>query len=453
MNSTHVMDQAIDNVLNAANEKKIALEVLGFERSSTSINFQKAKMDQFAISETRQIGVRVVDGQNEGVAYTESLAPESLDQIIDEAVNNARVIRKEWIAELSPPIQTAALEGLYNPALDQVTVEQKIAAAKKLESAALGFDPRITGVAYSKFGDSRSKQWIANTKGLRASYAMNSCGAYSFCMAKDGSAVVMDGEQLVTRQFDEPQVSQLATTSARKTLARLGSIRPKTGVYTVVFDSRVAETLVRLLSSYFSAKSVDEKTSPLADKLGKKVFSSQFSMVDDPLTLLAWGTRPFDDEGYPSRKTELVKDGTVSRFLTNSVLARKLNLPHTASASRAPSTDLDVSASNILVQPGKMTLEQMTQADSKVIHVTRLMGMAGYRATSGDFSIPLEGFLYENGKLKAPLKDFLMSGNLLQLFADIEEVGSETLPAHGSVVSPPFLVRNINISGQAEETK
>lgn len=446
---TSQMDNAIDQVLEIARRGGVELEILGFEKADTAISFQKAKMDQFSLSETRQLGVRVIDGKHEGVAYTESLDGGSLEQTVNEARANARAIQHDWIAGLTEAGRLPSLDGLYNAALDEVPVESKIKAAATLQETALSYDARITSVPYSKYGDVRRRQWVANTRGLRGSFALNSCFVYTYCLAKDGDVGVMDGDVAMVRGFEKMNPAAVAKEAARRTIDRIGSTRPQTGRYTVVFDSRTSESLVGMISSYFSAKAVDEKTSPLGGKLGERVFSQEFNLTDDPLTIAAWGARPFDDEGYASRATTLVENGVVKSFLTNSVLARKLGLAHTASASRAPSTDLDVSASNLLVKPGTRSQQELLAADAKVIHITSVKGGAGFRATSGDFSLPVEGFMYENGKRGAPLKDFLMSGNILQLFGSIEAVGNDSLPPTGSIVCPPLLVRDLNISGQS----
>jgi PmbA protein len=177
--SASVMDKAIDIVLETATNQKLDLEVMGVEQLNTSISYQGRKLEKFQFSETRQLGVRLILGKNEGVAYTESLDPESLESVVNEARENARVIQREWISELHAAGKLPELKGIYNPALDDVTTDSKLKAAEELESAALDFDKRITNVAYSKYGDARAQSWIANTKGLRGSYKMNACFAFA----------------------------------------------------------------------------------------------------------------------------------------------------------------------------------------------------------------------------------------------------------------------------------
>ncbi|MGE0525676.1 MAG: TldD/PmbA family protein [Bdellovibrionales bacterium] len=447
--TTFAMSTAIDYLLSRAKSGGLDLEILGHEKKSTAISFQQRKMDQFSFSETRQLGVRILEGKNEGVAYTESLDRESLEEMLAAARANAQMITREMVTELHGDSVLPKLDAIYNPALEQVAVEAKIQAAAELESMALDYDSRITNVAYTRYGDSSFEVCIANTRGLRGSYRTNSCYGYTRCLAQDKEGNVMGAEVSTTRDFARLAPREIARRAAERTLERMGAVRPDTGKYTVVFENRMAENLMELIHEYFSAKAVDEKTSPLTGKLGQKIFASRLTLLDDPFYTTAGGSRPFDEEGYPARPTPLVQEGVVTSFLTNSVLARKLGLPHTASASRSPSTDLDVSVSNVVVQSGTQSLAQLLSADSQVILVTDILGYAGFRATSGDFSLPVEGHLYTGGQRTVALKDFLLSGNILELLGQIEAIGNDVLPPVGNTVSPSLLVRDLNVAGRA----
>src|SRR5690242_13084425 len=125
------MLDAIEFLLDTAAEKKIDAEVLAFKRNSTAISFQQRKLDQFSLSDTQQIGVRVLDGKHEGVAFSESLDSSSLEDMLTAAFDNARAIEKDWISELRGEQKLPAMDGLFNQALLDVTTEQKITAAEK----------------------------------------------------------------------------------------------------------------------------------------------------------------------------------------------------------------------------------------------------------------------------------------------------------------------------------
>ncbi len=441
------VDQAIDFLLSSAQKKKTPVEILANERKTTRVSVSQRKIEQFSFSETRQVGVRVIQGLNEGLAYSEALEPESLESMLDEAIANSQVIKKGFASTLRGAETLPSMDFIYNPRLDNITPEQKITEASKMEAAALDHDQRITNVAYAVYGDVWIRNTIATSSGLRSSFQANSCSAGIMCLAKDGDGNVNAGEITVSRDFDKLGASETAKLAARRTLERLGARRPTTGKYTVVFENRIAEDLVGMIAAYFSAKSIDENTSPLKGKLGQKIFSDALSIIDDPFHKTGTQSRPFDDEGYSGKPLALIENGKVASFLTNSVLAAKMNLPHTAHAARSPSSDLDISPSNLIVKPGTKSAADLLNADRCTILITNVLGTAGFRRASGDFSLPVEGFLYENGKPVHALKDFLISGNILQLFNAVEAVGNDVLMPLGAVICPSLLVRGLNVAG------
>lgn len=442
------MEQAIDHVLNRAQTKKLNVEVLCLEKSVTTISVQARKLDQFSHSETSEIGVRVIDGTFEGVAYSESLEPDSLDQMLQDAFENSRAIRKETVSELHPAGEIPTLDFLYDGHWDEISDDDKIRKAADLEAAALDADPRISGAPYSWYRDGWAKQWIANTQGLKESYQVTSGSLLLSCLANDGESKVSAYESLTARQYHHLDPLAVGRKAAQKALARIGARRPKTGRYSVVFENRAAEALIGLISGYFSAKHVDEKTSPLAGRLGQVVFSQALTLVDDPLLASGVASRPMDDEGYGSSETMLVTKGRLESFLTNSVYAKKMNLPHTAHASRSPETDLTIRPSNVVVECGKYSLRDLLTGEKDMILITSLQGTAGFRETSGDFSIPVEGFLYRQGQPQYALKDFLISGNILQVLSSVEAVGNDVLPPNGTIICPSLRVHDLNVSGE-----
>jgi PmbA protein len=447
---SQIVDQAIDQVLKIGKTQGLQMDVLAVEKKSSTLSFQKRTLNEFSSSETRQMGVRVLNGQNEGLAYTEALDEASLRRLVEEAKSNAQMIAREWMPELSEARNMATLDGLYDAESETLSMDAKIQAAKDLEGMALDFDSRIVSVPYSRFATSSSHVWIANSKGLRGDYRTSMNYAYARCLARgEDGGNVMATEVDARRKARHLDAGQVAKASAEKTLLRLGAARPKTGRYTVVFENQVAQSLIEFIEGYFSAKAVDERTSPLAGKLGQKIFSEKLTLTDDPFYVSAFGSRPFDEEGFASRKTPLVEEGRLTHFLTNSVFARKLKLKHTASASRSPSTDLDIAASNLIVATGTHGFDDLVNADQSVVVITDLLGHSGFRASSGDFSLPVEGFLYQNGKRSVALKDFLISGNILQLFSAVEAVGNDLHPTYGNAVCPSLLIRDLNISGES----
>src|SRR5690606_14891062 len=140
------------------------------------------------------------------------------------------------------------------------------------------------------------------------------------------------------------------------------------------------------------------------------------TLIDHPLLGYAFNSRPFDFEGTVSQPHTLIENGVLKTFLTNSYYAHKLGLENTGNAMRSPSTRLGIAASNLIVQPGQASFEELVQLHPKMIAITSLKGMAGFDSVSGQFSIEAEGNLYENGERVSALKNFVVSGNVMQFF-------------------------------------
>jgi PmbA protein len=236
-------------------------------------------------------------------------------------------------------------------------------------------------------------------------------------------------------------IAAIAEEAARKTLSRLGAVPPATGRYPIVIDSKVAGELFGLLANSFSAKAVFEKNSLLSGRLGQEIASSCVELTDDPTLPGGAGSRSYDSEGAASRKTSLIRGGVLTRYLTDSVHARKMNLPATASASRGPRSELGISYSNLVVTPGVDSLEVLLSRYPRMIYITEFKGYhAGYQGGSGDFSFQSEGELWENGRRVGPIADFVTSGNVLELLRSIEKVGARVRRPDGSIRVPDLLV-------------
>ncbi|MGE4130573.1 MAG: TldD/PmbA family protein [Bdellovibrionales bacterium] len=441
------LEQAADFVIEQAKRKSATAEVLATERLSTSVSFSERELDQFNFSETRELGIRIVAGKNEGLAYTESLDEVSLTETLDQAIQNAKMIVKDYQAELQGPVQAPAMPEVYNSALENLSTDEKIEFARKMEEAAYGFDKRIQNVNHCKFQDSTSRMLLANTLGLKVTHRSNGFFGVLTCLSNDGEASVSAGDSYFGRDPKQFPVEKWSAEIAQATVKMIGAKRPATGLYTAVLENRVAEQLIDFLTDFVNAKSVDEGRSPLAGKLGQTVLSPLLTIEDDPFFGPGLASRPFDSEGYASKKIKVFNQGRLDSYLTNSIYAKKMGLPHTAHAYRTPSTDLDISASNWVVASGQTEINQMLNSKPEVILITDILGKAGFRAASGDFSFPVEGYLYRNGQPVHALKDFLISGNILHLFSSVDAVGQDRLTPVGMVSCPSLLVHDLNISG------
>lgn len=436
-------------IVELARQDGAKVEMLLSGGENLSIGYQKNKLESFEATQSQMAGLRVILGANQGYAYTENLSDESLLRTYREALSNAKTVQKGESLEvpLVKPQTVQAMNHLFNP--ENVAMDKKMEVARLLEEISLNLDKRVQAVPYSGFSETVSFKRILNSEGLDQEFKQNYYSGYAYALAKEGESSKMDGEGFFVRSFQDIKTKEVAEEGVRKALSRLGAQKLPTGNYAVVIDRSQFPMVLQMIYSYFSAKQVHEGKSLFKGKLGQKIASEKFQLVDDPFELRGSAVRPFDDEGASSQKTVLFEKGVLKNFLTNLEYAKKMELPHTAHARRSPASQLEIAPTNLLVAKGTKSLQELLSSHAKVVHLTEFSGglHAGFKETTGDFSMPAEGFLYENGKCIGPIDQFVMSGNVLDLLRDIEDLGNEYNKPGSSMICPDVLVKSLSFAG------
>jgi len=194
------------------------------------------------------------------------------------------------------------------------------------------------------------------------------------------------------------------------------------GEYEAVLGPMVFADLVEEVGDASSAFGVDAGISFLSGKLGIKVFSENFTLVDDPTAYNTYGMAAFDYEGVPTRRNTIIEDGVLKTYLHNSITARKFNTETTANAGLIVPHPF-----NLIVEPGSKTLEELISGVDRGIWITNDWYLRYQNRREGDFStIPRDGmFLIRNGSVEKPIKDLRISDNMLRLFNNILELSRE----------------------------
>lgn len=451
-----------------ARKDGVDLELIVESGEMLGLSVSQGKLEKFDSSQSQVGGLRVLMNGVEGYSWTESLHEQDLIAAYRDALDSAKfsargnVMRsaneraKElielWGSEATGAVQEDPL--LFNDTLGKVSMDSKIDRAKMLELKSKERDSRIANVPYNRYSETSGEVMIFNSKGVRARQRRTGVMGYTYCLAKSGEESRMAGESFFTRNATSVPIAETAALAAEKAVNKLGSVSPETGRYPIVIDREVAAEVFGLIADYFSAKSLAERTTiygkspePSAN-LGQVVGSAVLQISDDPQLDGGIGNRPFDSEGVPTRKTLLVENGVLKAFLTNSVYAKRLGLPHTANASRSARTQLDVGPSNLVVSEGSETFEQLMATYPKMIYVTDFTGYhAGFQHGSGSFSFQSEGELWENGKKVKSLCNFVVAGSIDEMLKGLEKVSSRLSPKSSSVIAPDLLVKSLSVAG------
>lgn len=425
------------------------VEVYARSDEALTLRANQGALESFQRSHSVGIGVRVVQGDRVGYAYSENLTAEALDRLLTEAAENATIVAGEpgvgLIDEVGP---TFSLEDHHNPALGEVPLEAKVTGILRAEAMARACDARVKAVPGCVYSEGTSVVRVASTHGIDRHHRANQAYAVVFPL------VSQDGENRtgihmhLTRQFDTIDFEAVAREAVGHACRRLGARSLASGTYPVVFTPRALTDLLSAFSDVFSAKAAREGKSLLAGKLGEAVASELVTIVDDALLAEGFASRPFDDEGTSSRRCALIERGAFQTFLHNAQTARQMGVASTGHAARGGyKGTLGVAPTNLFVQPGATPAAELVAGPGPVVVIDDLQGVhAGTNAISGDFSLQCQGWLWVDGAEQHAVANITVAGNFLSMLAGVEAVGDDLeFHPHGVYIGAP----SVRIAGLA----
>jgi len=268
--------------------------------------------------------------------------------------------------------------------------------------------------------------------------------------AENGQDSQMGWYFMGSRFLNEVSFEDVGKYAARRAVQLLGSKRMYARKTPVILDNSVAVEFMGIFASSLSSESVQKGKSLLSGKKGKKVVSPKINMVDNGLIPGRLGSRPVDDEGVPSQDKTLIKEGILTGYLYNTYTAKKEGVSSTGNAVRSSFTGLpSVGLSNLYIEAVSrsdvLSIEEIFKAADTCLYVTEAMGVHTANPISGEFSVGVSGLLIEKGEIAFPVKEAVISGNILSFFENIEAVGDD-LVFFGNVGSPSLLFGPTDIS-------
>lgn len=444
--------------------EEIAQRVIGMARraGATGVECTVSEGDEFEVnvrlgevetlkeSGSSGAGVRVLFGQNTGSSYTSDLSEEGLEEMVRRAVELARITTEDPHAGLPDAAELGYLERdleLCSPDVAVLEAPAKIAMAQQAERAALAIDPRINNSEGASFGSTLSRHAFANSLGFSGSYETSSCSLSVVPVARDGDRMERDYWFTLARsarELEDPDY--VGRKAAERVLRRLNARKLDTQKAPVIFEPRIAKSLLSHVFEAVNGDSIYRHASFLEGKLGQRVAAESVTIVDDATLPRLFGSSPFDDEGVPSRRTVVIEKGILRSYLLNSYTARKLGMKTTGNASRGITGNASIGHGNLFLENGPDSVADLIKRAGRGLYVTELMGF-GINVVTGDYSRGASGLWIENGELAYPVSEVTIAGTLQQMLLGLEGIAND-LEFRGSVASPTVLIGEMTISGR-----
>jgi PmbA protein len=394
------------------------------------------------------LAVRVIRESRTGFSFTSALDASSLQKTVYTVLSMAGVMPLDPDVTLAEPAPLPVLQGtIMDASLRIATEADKTEIARVIESKARLEDKRITTIRSASYSDTIVAVRLVNSNGLDATGEAGFVNAWVQLMAEQNGEQEMAYWMEQARSPERINPETVASKAARRALDSLGGKSLPSARMPVIVENTVAVDLLQVLSHSFLAENHFKKLTSPRIKLDEPLFSRKLSIVDNGLDARGDYAFPFDGEGTPSQRTQVVENGTLRSLLFDLSYARKLKASSTGNSRRGSFEGIPVNGvTNLLIEPGTSTREELTAAAGSGLLVTELMGLHTANPVSGDFSVGASGFSIKDGRLGHPVKGIAIAGNVVDLFGSVLEVADD-FRFFGNMGAPSLLVEALSVSG------
>jgi len=442
---------AADVVQRAMQRGATAAECVIRDGTEFSTVVRLGEVETLKESGSKALGIRVFVGQRAASTWTSDLSPQSLQRMIDSALELAKVTTEDPFASIPEAAQLGSIDGdldLYYDDVNSLSTADRIDYARRAERAALDFDPRISNSEGGSFDVATGRKVLANSHGFLGEFQRSYCSVSAVPIARDEQGKMQrDYWYSVSRTMGKLESAEsVGQTAAKRTLQRLGARKVKTARVPIIFDPQVARSLLGHIFEAANGESIYRNASFLTGKLGEQIAGENVTVIDDGTIPGGFGSSPFDMEGVPTRRTVVVENGVLKSYLLNTYAAKKLGLATTGNASRGLAGNPGIGSGNFFLKPGAKTPRQIIADVKDGLYVTEFLGF-GVNLVTGDFSRGAGGLWIVNGELTYPVEEITVAGNLKEMLRNISVIGND-LEFRGSVACPTIRIDGMTVAGE-----
>ena len=412
---------------------------------SQGVSVRLGKLEDVHRSEGEEIGLRVFVGKRNATVASSDLSKDALDVLVDRVLAMAAEAPEDQYAGLAPEEllfrgDAADLDLDDGGDPDPNDLRERALAA---ENEALDTD-KVTNSGGAGASASASTFAIATSHGFcgatRATGYSNSVSV----IAGEGASMQRDYAWHSARHLVDLEVpGDIGKRAGERAAARLNPVSVKAGVMPVLFDPRVATTLLGHFVGAITGAAIARQASFLLDALETQVFGAGIKIHDDPFRRRGLRSRAFDGEGLPVKSMPLVEDGVLMTWLADSAAARQLGIQPTGHAIRGVSGAPGAGPANLHIAAGSRSREEMIAGIKQGVLVTELIGQ-GVNGVTGDYSRGAAGFLICDGEIGASVAEITIASNLRQMFATLEPASD--LRFRRGIDSPTLLVPEMTVA-------
>jgi len=423
-----------------------AADAVAVRGVSQGVEVRDGRVEESERSEGDDVGLRVLVGRKQAVVSTNDVSTDGVARLAERAVAMARVAPDDAYVGLADP----ALLARDFPDLD--LLDPTMPSTAELERRAL--EAEAAGLAVkgvTKSGGASASNGIGGmvlvtSTGFHGAYLRSSHSVSMTAIVGEGTAMERDYDfsaALHAADLEAPE--RIGRRAAERAVARANPRKVATCKAPVVYDPRVAGSLVGHLVGAANGASIARKTSFLKDRLGQQLFARGIRIVDDPRRVRGLRSQAFDAEGVATRPLAIIDDGVLTSWLLDTATARELGMATTGHAHRGVSSPPMPGAYNLHLAPGELAPAELMADIKQGFYVTDLIG-SGVNGVTGDYSRGASGFWIENGELTYPVSEITIAGHLFDMFRSLRP--ADDLEFRYGVNAPTVRIEGLTIAGR-----
>ena len=417
--------------------------------TSTSLSFSlfHGEIDAYSSNTSSSYLARGIYKGKMGAITSDVYTKDSPEQFVKAIIQNASVIENDDPVFIFKGSEKYHKIDTFNKELGKISVDEKLNNLYKLEQKIKEIDPRVVEIQTVGYEEGSSSSTILNSHGLKLTQRNNNYVYYGGCVAKEGEQVKTGFDLQFGNDFSKFNLDGLAASIVKEAVSQLGGYQCDTATYKAVLSRDVVKAFVGAYIDSASAEDVQKNSSLFIGKLNQKVASKKVTIEDKPLAKTVFA-KSFDDEGVATRNMPIIKNGILVNYLYNMTTAAKEGIESNGHGSVGGGSKVGTTTWYLEMKPGKKNLDELFQEVGNGVYITSVQGMhAGLNPMSGNFSLQSTGFMIENGKVTHGLDIITISGNLVDLFNNVSQVGNDSKELFG-MKCPSVIVKKIAVGGK-----
>ena len=422
-----------------------AADALYVNGESISVAQRLGKREKLESSEGRDLGLRVFVGKRQAFVSSTDFDPKALRALAARAVDMARVVPEDPVCGIAPE----ELLARKWPDLDlndksRPSARKLLAMAAEAEDAARSVKG-VTNSEGAEAGWGRTSVMLAASNGFSGGYKRSGSSLSCSVLAGEGTGMERDYEWTSAVHIEDLMApAKVGRNAGKFVVRRLNPRKAQSARVPVIFDRRVSGGLVSHLAGAINGRAVARGTSFLKDRMGQRVFAEGIRVLDNPLRKRGLGSRPFDAEGLQTTRRAVIDDGVLTTWFLDLAAARQLNLKPTGHAARGVSGPPSPTSSNLYLEKGKVSVEELIGDIKSGLFITDMIGH-GVNGVTGDYSRGASGFWIEKGKLAWPVSGITVAGNLKDMF--LKMTPANDLQFKSSTNAPTVRIDGMTVAG------